>query len=255
MSKHADTAARKLEGQPLDIPPGGGVEITPYPGYDVASPDKWAYDWDEKTRKLVMDRVHNVPLYRFFSPPQVRTLEALCAHAMPQDDRPAHERVPIAPWIDDHLYRGEGNGYRYEDMPEDREAYRQGLAGFEQSARLLYSTPFTALAPKRQDDVVRRVAEGDAPGDIWKTLPPARFFQLFMGDVISNYYAHPAAWSEMGFNGPSSPRGHIRLGLGKRDPWEAEEKRPRSSVELVRRSKDKGQGEQGGQGSGGGATH
>jgi hypothetical protein len=53
--------------------------------------------------------------------------------------------------------------------------------------------------------------------------------------VITHYYAHPAAWAEIGFNGPASPRGHIRIWLGGRDPWEAKEERPRSSVEIVRR--------------------
>ena len=91
----------------------------------------------------------------------------------------------------------------------------------------------------------RYLVDGKPPGVVWKELPARRFFQLFMRDVITNYYAHPAAWAEIGFNGPASPRGHMRLGLGKRDPWEAEEKRPRSSVEIVRRNLDKGTQESG----------
>jgi len=230
---------------PLDVLPGGGAEDTPYPDFDVASPDKWAFDWDEKTRRLVLDRVNNVPAYRFFSPPEARTLEAVCARALPQEDRPQERRVQIAPWIDDRLYKGEGDGYRYEDMPGDREAYRRGLAGFEQSARLLFQEPFSDLGADQQDEVLRRVAEGSAPGDAWETLPPRRFFQWLMRDVITNYYAHPAAWAEIGFNGPSSPRGHIRLGLGKRDPWEAQEARESSSVDIVRRNIGKGRQESG----------
>ena len=38
---------------------------------------------------------------------------------------------------------------------------------------------------------------------------------------------------------------HIRLGLGRRDPWEAQEKRQRSSVEIVRRNLGKGGQESG----------
>jgi hypothetical protein len=233
----------------LEVAPGGAAADTPYPQFDVAGKDKWAFDWDAKTRKLVLDRVRNVPAYRFFSPYQVRILEALCALAMPQDERPEHERVPIAPWIDSRLYSGEGDGYRYEDMPDDREAYRQGLSGFDQSARTLYGQPFTALDRRQREEVMQLVSEGNAPGDVWQKLPPQRFFRQLMSDIISNYYAHPAAWAEMGFNGPASPRGHMRLGLGKRDPWEADEKRPRSSAEIVKRNTGKGQSE------GGGATH
>ncbi len=238
---------------PAEPSPGvtstGGSADTPYPGFDVASEDKWAFDWDEKTRKLVLDRVSSVPEYRFFSPYQVSILEALCALAIPQDDRPTHERVPIAPWIDSRLFEGKGDGYRYEDMPGDREAYGQGLSGFDQSARILHDTSFVELDGEQQREIMQRVCEGKAPGDVWEKLPPQRFFRRFMSDVVSNYYAHPVAWTEMGFNGPSSPRGHIRLGLGKRDPWEAEETRPQSSTDIVRRSRV------GGQSEGGGATH
>jgi hypothetical protein len=72
-----------------------------------------------------------------------------------------------------------------------------------------------------------------------------------MGEVITNYYAHPAAWAEIGFNVPASPRGHIRLQLGSRDPWEAKEMRPRSSVEIVRQHLQKRHGRQ----ARGGPTH
>jgi hypothetical protein len=143
------------------------------------------------------------------------------------------------------LHKDEGAGYRYEDMPDDREAYRQGLEGFDQTAQILFQGDFTRLTIDQQIQVMRCVAEGEPPGEVWKELPAGRFFQLLMRDVITNYYAHPAAWAEIGFSGPASPRGHIRLGLGRRDPWEAEEKRPRSSVEIVRRNLGKGGQESG----------
>lgn len=238
------TASRPPEPPP-DVPPGGGAQDTPYPDFDVASSDKWAFDWDEKTRRLVLDRLRNVPDYRFFSSDEARILEAACARALLQEDRPGARRVPIAPWIDERLHKGEGDGYRYEDMPGDREAYRLGLAGLDQSAMLLFQKGFANLNTAQQDEVMRHMAEGSAPGGVWGSLPQRRFFQKLMGDVITNYYAHPAAWAEIGFNGPASPRGHIRLGLGKRDPWEAEETSEHSSVDIVRRNLGKGQQESG----------
>ena len=35
------------------------------------------------------------------------------------------------------------------------------------------------------------------------------------------YYAHPSAWNEIGFGGPASPRGYVRMDFNRRDPWEA----------------------------------
>lgn len=242
-------AASTPEDRALDVPPGGGVPDTPYPRFKVASEKKWALDWDDKTRRLVRERVENVPPYRFFSGDEVGLLEAVCDCLVPQDDRPAGVRIPIAPWIDERLQRGAGDGYRYENMPADGEAYRLGLQGIDETALIRFHARFVALERERQEAVVAELARGEPPGEAWQQLPATRFFSRLMNDVVTNYYAHPLAWAEIGFNGPASPRGHMRLSLGRRDPWEAAEERPRSSVEIVRRA-------EGGHGEGGdAATH
>src|SRR5918997_722797 len=105
-------AVSRPEEPPLEIGWGGGAAATPYPDFDVAGRDKWTFDWDAKTRRLVLDRIRNVPPYRFFSPGEVELLEALCARALPQGDRPPEGREPIAPWIDERLHHGKGDGYR-----------------------------------------------------------------------------------------------------------------------------------------------
>src|SRR5688572_2277294 len=101
-----DPEKRRLEASPPedrapDLPLGGGTPHSPYPDYSVTRDDKWALDWDEKTRRLVLDRMHHIPQYRFFSEEEVQALEALCARLLPQDDRPLALRIPIAPWIDE----------------------------------------------------------------------------------------------------------------------------------------------------------
>jgi hypothetical protein len=240
--KRLRTTKQNKQNRSLPIPPGGYAKGTPYADFDITNADKWKLDWDEKTRQLVIDRVNNVPPYRFFSTEETRLLEALCDCALPQADRPKAQRVPIAPWIDEWLYIGQGLGYRYEDMPEDRQAYRLGLQAFDETARHLFSSAFVDLPRANQNEVMRQVAEGSPPGKIWRQLSPMLFFQRFMSDVITNYYAHPAAWAEIGFNGPASPRGHIRLRLNFHDPWEATECQPQSSVEIVRRSRGKQKG-------------
>ncbi len=56
------------------------------------------------------------------------------------------------------------------------------------------------------------------------TCQPGGFFKHhLLKQVVAIYYSHPAAWSEIGFGGPASPRGYARLGPDERDPWEAEE--------------------------------
>jgi hypothetical protein len=224
---------------------GGGAARTPYPDFDVAAADKWTHDWDAKTRRLVGARAAKVPVYRFLADGEAGLLEAVCDRLLPQDDRPPVERVPIAPWIDDRLARNDGDGYRYDDMPSDQEAVRRGLQAIDRVSQAVHGRPFVGLDPSAQDAILRLAAEGKDAGGVWERLPPKRWFQLVLNQVLSFYYSHPTAWSEIGFNGPSSPRGHMRLDLERRDPWEAVERRPRSSAEIVRRNVGRGGGESG----------
>lgn len=224
------------EAPPLDVPAGGGAAHTPYPDFDVADEEKWRLDWDGKTREVVTKRVTKVPAYRFFGEEEVQLLEAMCARALPQPDRNQGERIPVAPYIDERLFKGGGDGYHYGDMSPDHLAYKYALVGVDQSAQALHGRRFVELDEREQDDVLQQIHAGSPPGKVWQSLPAQRFFQLLMKDVIGSYYAHPKAWAEIGFNGPSSPRGHIRLSLDSRDPWEAEGKLPRSSTALVKRA-------------------
>src|SRR5438876_894465 len=72
-----------------------------YPDYDVL---EQADHWDEVTRKVVLDRVENVPPIRFFEPREVRTLEAFCDVVVHQDSEP---RIPVLNYVDAKLARGE----------------------------------------------------------------------------------------------------------------------------------------------------
>ena len=131
------------------------------------------------------------------------------------------------PWIDEKLYEDKRDGYRYEELPPQREAWRKGLAGINETAQALFDRKsFADLDPLSQDVVLTHIARGDAPGATWKQLPAARFFKSVLSiTIIKIYYAHPAAWNEIGYNGPSSPRGHVRKWEGGVDPWEAHEQR------------------------------
>jgi len=51
------------------------------------------------------------------------------------------------------------------------------------------------------------------------------FVKHVLSDIVTAYYSHPTAWSEIGFGGPASPRGYVRMGFDERDPWEAKKAR------------------------------
>jgi gluconate 2-dehydrogenase subunit 3-like protein len=194
---------------------------TPYPAYDVL--DKWdSPSWNDQTRAAVGERMDDVPPRRFLNEAQWSLLEAIAARLIPQPDR--EEPVPIVPWIDDMLHRNAGPGYRYADMPPMRDAWRQGLAAIAAEAGNLHGKSFEQLSPAEQDALLRDVEHNRVDSRYWRDLPAGGFFKHhLLKEVVGIYYAHPAAWSEIGFGGPASPRGYVRLGFDERDPWEAKE--------------------------------
>ncbi len=201
----------------------GSASGTRYPGYDVLA--KWAGpDWDAQTRTVVRERVDRVPPIHFLTPEETNLLEAVAARLIPQGNRAAAQRVSIVPWIDEKLHRDWRDGYRYEDLPPLRETWRLGLSGIDETARVLHARSFADLDMSAQDDVLSSIQRGDAPGQRWTRLPATRFFRdVLCLTIVRTYYAHPTAWSEIGYSGPSSPRGHVRNWMGGVDPWDAPE--------------------------------
>jgi hypothetical protein len=194
---------------------------TPYLTYDVL--DKWdSPSWNDQTREAVRQRLQDVPPRRFLTQEQWDLLEAIAARLMPQPDR--EEPVPIVPWIDDMLHHNHSPGYRYADMPPMREAWRQGLDAIAAEARNRHGKDFRQLSPDDQDALLEDVQNNRVESRYWRDLPAGGFFlHHLLKQVVGVYYSHPAAWSEIGYGGPASPRGYARLGLNERDPWEAEE--------------------------------
>ncbi|MGJ7915350.1 gluconate 2-dehydrogenase subunit 3 family protein [Massilia sp. LXY-6] len=192
-----------------------------YPGYDVLA--KWdSPSFDDTTRQVLAQRLKGVPPRRFLDPAEWELLEAVNRRLLPQPDRA--EPIPITPWIDAMLHDNLGEGFRHPDMPPLRDAWRQGLAALADETRLRHGREFAALDTDAQDALLQALAENEARSPLWQAVHPQRFFtQMLLKTAAGIYYAHPWAWNEIGFGGPASPRGYVRLGLDRRDPWEARE--------------------------------
>lgn len=195
-----------------------------YPGYSTLSQKGF---WDAKTRAVIMERVNQVPPIRFFSHSELLLIESICEHIIPQSDRNADHRIPIVNFIDQRLFENRIDGYRYEKMPTDQEAYRLALRAIDEIGVRLYSRGFPELDPLDQDKILESLHDGtpESAHEIWKQLPVHRFWMLLVQDCVEVYYAHPWAWDEIGFGGPAYPRGYTRLERGEAEPWEKEERR------------------------------
>lgn len=224
----------------VPLNPHTGMPIEPmaqpgyYPGYSTLSQQNF---WDEATRNVVLKRVNRVPHIRFFSEDELPLMEAVVARVLPQDDRDEEHKIPIVDYIDERLYSGRIDGYRFEGMPPDKEVHRLGLKGIDACAHHVYGKSFVDLTPHEQDYILETIHDGRPPSgeQYWKQMSVRHFWQLLVQDVLEAYYAHPWAWDEIGFGGPAYPRGYMRLHGGEPEPWEVDEHRyewqgPQSSL-------------------------
>jgi gluconate 2-dehydrogenase subunit 3-like protein len=185
-----------------------------YPDYNVVAE---APHWDEVTRDLVLDRIENVPDIRFFSDAEARTLGVFCDLVLAQDSEP---RVPVLNMVDAKLFAGQLDGFRYADLPDDRETWRRVARGLDAAARQHGSEKFATAPWTVQCLVIQAFSEGTLDGEVWDELPPKRAWMVVMRAVLSTFYSHPWAWNEIGFGGPAYPRGFARFGVGQREHWE-----------------------------------
>ena len=192
-----------------------------YPGYDVS--DKRATpSWNDATRNALDKRLAVHPGPRFLDVVAFATLQALCDRILPQEDRA--EPVPLAAYVDEKLWLDKRAGFRNARLPPLREAWTRGLAALEAEAQAAYGCAFATLDAASQDALIGKMAAGELHDATWGEMPCALFFvERVMAEVPRAYYAHPFAWNEIGFGGPASPRGYVRLDFDKRDPWEAAE--------------------------------
>jgi hypothetical protein len=195
-----------------------------YPGYSTLGQQNF---WDAATRTVVLDRVYNVPPIRFFTPEEAHLMESICEHIIPQSDRDDSRRIPILPVIDKRLFDDTHDGYRFEKMPPDREAFRLGLRAIDEMSQLQHGLPFVEIGALEQDQLLRSLQQAKPRGadETWKRMPPERFWMLIVQDCIEAYYAHPWAWDEIGYGGPAYPRAYTRLENGLPEPWERDEER------------------------------
>jgi hypothetical protein len=191
-----------------------------YPAYDVLSQTS---HWDDVTRRIVLDRVENVPPIEFFTTDEARTLDAFCNVATAQDAEP---RIAVLNYVDEKLQAGKRDGWRFFDLPDDDELWRLVARGLDEQARHHSYESFADAPLETQIGVVHRFSKGELHGGVWEQVNVSRAFSVVMRYVAQAFYAHPWAWNEIGFGGPAYPRGYGAFGsphLGEKESWEADE--------------------------------
>ena len=173
----------------------------------------------DPTRDALQARLDETPgPPRFFTDAETDTLEAALTCLFADPEAPTARALALG--IDGRLADGGADGWRYDALPPDGETFRRGLRGLDQAASAQGAALFTALPRDAQEAVLHAVQSGDAPGDIWATLPPNLFFEELLADGTRFFYSHPLAQEEIGYAGMADAPGWSRFGLNVREARE-----------------------------------
>jgi hypothetical protein len=192
-----------------------------FPGFDVLDQVR---HWDRVTADVVLARTCSPPAVKFFTEAEESCARALLNLLTGQDGPEGEPAVPVLEMVDARLAAGETDGWRYDDMPEDGQAWRNTLVLLDADARQLSGAAFADTPPADQARLVQAVQ--DLASGNWHGLPAAHVWSLWTRYACTAFYAHPFAWAEIGFPGPAYPRGYKNAGVDKLEPFEVRDARP-----------------------------
>src|SRR5205807_9184926 len=109
------------------------------------------------------------PPIRLFTKAETDTLGIFCDLVMAQDREP---KIPVLNMVDAKLFAGELDGFRYADMPDDRETWRRLTLGLDAAARQHGGSDFAGAAHDVQMRGVDDLAKGAIHGAAWDEMPP-----------------------------------------------------------------------------------
>ncbi len=190
-----------------------------FPGYDVLSA-RDTLSWNAKTREVIDERSALRMPDGVLTERQLATLTALVRRLCP--DPPGRPTTTTLAMIAHTIADDACGGFRHHRLPRTRECWLGGLDAIEAEARARHGTSFAGLGAEDADALLRLISKGDVRAREWDDLPPTLFWHWrVLNDCIGAHWAQPSLWSAMGFGGPAAPRGYVRTGIDRRDPWEA----------------------------------
>lgn len=199
---------------PLKPSDGGGR----YPGFSTLAQ---ADHWDRATAAVVESRLGRPPDIRFFTPTEEAAARALFDQLLAQRGEP---RVPVVNLVDARLAEDQTDGWHYDNLPRDGEAWRATLAALDAEAGSRGGCTFALLDPEQQGALLQDIC--DLHQELWHGLPADRVWSLWTRYACTAFYSHPFAWDEIGFAGPAYPRGYKNLGVDRLEPFEVRDVRP-----------------------------
>ena len=176
--------------------------------------------WNARTRAVIEERLALRVPDGVLTPTQLATLRAVIDRLCP--DPAGRPTTTTLAMIVHKIAADARDGYRHHRLPRTGECWRRGLDAIEAEAQARHGAAFAALSDDEADNLLRLVSQGEMRASEWNDLPAMLFWHWrLVPDCVAAHWAQPSLWSAMGFGGPAAPRGYVRTGIDRRDPWEA----------------------------------
>lgn len=139
--------------------------------------------------------------------------------------------IDIAARLDAMMADATGNGWRYEALPGDPDAYKAGLETLGDLGLERHACGFADLGREARDAILRDAEKGKAGFE----ARPGRFdgaqmklwFEELRSDAVRHYVAHPATMARLGYSGIANGAhggsrftGFDHVGIGEREAFE-----------------------------------
>jgi choline dehydrogenase-like flavoprotein len=179
--------------------PSGGVRALIASGL-VTSP----------TRAALLERLEAPPVEEplFFTRDEFATLRAVCDGLLAREPSLP---IDIAGPIDARLAVGEGDGWRFDELPPDSAALRELLRHIDAAAQASHGASFAQLDVTMRARLLTTLQAEKVWHRVWEEL---------RAECAEVFYSHPLAQEEIGYAGFADARGWLRVGLD--EPDEAE---------------------------------
>ena len=159
------------------------------------------------------------------------TLRAVIDCVVPQINEVA---IDLAARIDRQLALGTGDGWRFADLPGDRDAYRMALQTLDAASNARNGCDFGALDTDRRASMLTDICDGrfemtigdDSRANGLDAAQMRLWFEDARADAVKLYVAHPDTLARLGYGGIANggdgmPKsGFARIGVGEREAWE-----------------------------------
>ena len=171
-----------------------------------------------RTRRTMLERLAP-PHDRYLSDRQRSTLAALLARVLPVDDA----TFDLAAQVEAALAAGQGDGWRFAELPDDRRAWAMGLD-------TLAAMDFGSLDVEAQDAALRALADGgDAIASTGSGLSAPQmklWFEDVCAQAVRSWVSYPATMARIGFDGFANggdgwrKQGFARTAADDIEPWQ-----------------------------------